>query len=140
MIARALYRAICIPDAPAPYDRLLMKILYPAVYTGSDIERNTGILPVEMSAAPYPVVIFFNGSNVESKSYQWLAEVLTLRGMVVVLFDYLNEVMPGAITLTSGVDIDAIKPANYGSRPTVPTLRRHRCLRPHRRWIRHRHR
>jgi len=123
MLARALYRAICVPNAPAPYDRLLMKILYPAVYTGSDMERNTGILPVATDNAPYPVVIFFNGSNVESKSYQWLAEALVQQGLVVVLFDYLNEVMPGAITLTSGVDIDAIKPANYGSRPTVPTLR-----------------
>lgn len=122
MLCRALYRVVSVPNTPAPYDRLWLKVYYPAEYTGTPAEMNTGILPVVADNAPYPVVIFCNGSNVASWCYQWLAEALVQQQLVVVLFDYVNEIMPNAITLTSGIDLAAVQPAHYGTRPTLPTL------------------
>lgn len=121
MFVRAQYRAVTLPNAPAPYDRLLCKVFYPAQFSNTDMERNTGILPIIQRETPYPVVIFFNGMNVEKYGYQWLAESLVGAGYVVVLFDHLADVF-GAVSVSAGIDLGAVRVGEYGTRPTSTTL------------------
>lgn len=121
MLVRALYRTVALKDQPAPYDRLSCKVFYPAHYAQTDTERNTGLLPIIKRHEPYPVVIFFNGMNIEKSGYQWLAERLVKAGNVVVLFDYVAEVF-GMVSLTPGIDLNAVSAGQYGTKPTSATL------------------
>ncbi len=121
MLVRAVFRAVTLPDAPAPYNHLLCKVCYPAAFHNSESERNTGLLPIVERDIPYPIVIFFNGVNVEKSGYQWLAEQLAAVGYVVVLFDHIAELF-GVPTLTAGIDIAAVQAGHYGTRPTSTTL------------------
>ena len=62
-IVRAIYRACEVPDADAPYDRLQVKIYYPAVSDDSDEERNMGVVPADEEGAPFPVIVILPGYN-----------------------------------------------------------------------------
>lgn len=121
MLVRAVFRAVTLPSSPAPYNHLLCKVCYPAAFHNSESERNTGVLPILERDAPYPVVIFFNGINVEKHGYQWLAEQLAAAGYVVVLFDHIADLF-GVPTLTAGIDLAAVGVGQYGTRPTSTTL------------------
>ncbi|NUM45588.1 MAG: dienelactone hydrolase [Anaerolineales bacterium] len=120
---RALYRSATVPGTKPPYDTLTIKVYYPAQFTDSPMERNTGVIPPDRAGAPYPVVILLPGINVGPEAYQWLAESLTGRGMVAVTYSWIAEEMPGFISLTPGVDLDRVRPETFGSGPTCPALR-----------------
>ena len=82
-------------------------------------------MPVDLEKAPFPVVIFFNGFNCDAQQYQWLAVKLAERGLVVILFNWIAEIIPGIISLNPGVDFQKMKPTNYRNVPTalaLPTL------------------
>ena len=81
-MVRAIYRAIAIDGCAPPYDRASLKIFYPASFSDSDEERNTGLIPADPSAAPYPVVILLPGINVGPEAYSWLAHDLAKRGVI----------------------------------------------------------
>ena len=51
MSVRALYRAISIPGAAAPYASAALKVYYPACYGGSEEERNSGVIPAASQGA-----------------------------------------------------------------------------------------
>lgn len=89
MIIRALRKAIAAPNAKAPYDRIHLKIFYPA--DNSQAENPFSNTPAARNLAPFPIVIFFNGFNCSLSMYQWLAIALAKRGLVVVLYDWLVE-------------------------------------------------
>ncbi len=122
MTIRALYRIAKIEDAPAPYDTLTLKVFYPARMGDTAEERNSGLIPVDTAMAPFPVVIFMPGVNCGPESYQWLAEQLARRGLVTVTYSYIAEDIPGSVSLTPGVNIQAARPQTYGTRPTSSTL------------------
>lgn len=119
---RALFHTTKIPTAAPPYDTATLKIYYPALPTGSEMERMTGVIPADATLAPFPVVIFLPGINVEPQAYQWLAVRLAEAGLVVVCYSWIAEEMPGYISLTPGVDLAAVKPDRYGQQPTCPAL------------------
>ena len=119
---RAFYQAVAVETAVSPYNTLTLKIYYPAKPSGSAEERNTGVVPADADLAPFPVVIIMPGINVEPAAYQWLALALTEKGLVVVVYSWIAEEMPGYISLTPGVDLAALQVGAYGSAPTSPAI------------------
>ncbi|MBP5971902.1 dienelactone hydrolase [Brasilonema sp. CT11] len=122
MIVRAFFEAVNVESAKSPYDTVHLKVFYPAKMSGNDLEKDMGIVPVNPEQAPFPVVIFFNGVNCEAQKYQWLAVKLAERGLVVVLFNWIAESIPGIIGLTPGVDLAKWKRGVYGTAPTAAAL------------------
>jgi dienelactone hydrolase len=119
---RALYRVAAIPDAPAPYDRVSLKIYYPALYGDSADERNSGLVPADQGAAPYPVVVLLPGINLAGDSSAWLARRLAGAGYVAVLTTAISEEMPGYISVSPGLLLDRLTPEKYGSGPSCSLL------------------
>ena len=120
--ARAVYRACEIPGARSPYDRLSLKIYYPAVPDGGKDERNSGVVPADRSATPCPVVVLMPGINVGPEAYSWLAEHLALEGFVAVSYTMVAEELAGHVSLTPGLDLSAITPAAWGTAPSASSL------------------
>lgn len=119
---RAFFTSFRIPGLSAPHDTATLKVYYPATYSNSDLERNTGQVPCDDELSPFPVVIFLPGVNVEPSSYGWLAAELAAHGIVTAIPSLIAEEMPGCVSLTPGIDISALKPAAYGSRPSAILL------------------
>ncbi|KAA1193399.1 dienelactone hydrolase [Pseudohalioglobus sediminis] len=121
-LVRALYRAACVPGAPAPYDRVTLKVHYPAAYQGSEAERNSGLLPAAGDAAPYPVVILLPGINLGAEGSGWLCQQLAEAGFVTVAVTMISEEMPGYISITPGLRMDRLTPEGFGSGPSCQLL------------------
>jgi dienelactone hydrolase len=119
---RALFTATTVAEAQPPYNTLHLKVFYPAQLTGSAKEQDLGIVPPDVTQTPFPVVIFFSGVNCGAELYQWLAVQLAERGLVVVLFNWVAENLPGVIGLTPGADVQAWAPGIYGTKPTASAL------------------
>lgn len=120
-MVRALFRAVSVPGS-APHNVVTAKVYYPAIYSGTPVEKNTGNLPAEKSAAPYPIAIMMPGINVSPESYGWLATALTEAGFVTVLYGWICEELPGTVALSPGLDVGALKPETYGTRAPATAL------------------
>ena len=119
---RAFFQAVKVENAPSPYDTVHLKVYYPGQLSGNDQERNLGVIPPNSEQAPFPVVIFFNGINCPPDVYQWLAVDLAIQGLVVITFAWVAENLPGMISLTPGVDVEAWSPDHYGKKATASAL------------------
>lgn len=119
---RAAHFAVRVDGAPAPHDTANGRLHYPARSTGSDAERLTGILPPDRSSAPLPVVVMLPAVNVGSDTYRWLATSLVGRGFAVLTYDHVGELMPGQVGLSPGIDLAALGPDTFGSRPSATAL------------------
>ncbi|WP_421654581.1 alpha/beta hydrolase family protein [Leptothermofonsia sp. ETS-13] len=122
MSIRALYQAAKVENTASPYDTIHFKVFYPAQMSGSNQEKDMGVVSANIQQAPFPVVIFFNGINCGPEVYQWLAVQLAERGLVVVTFSWVAENIPGLIGLTPGVDVMRLAPNTYGTGPTASAL------------------
>ncbi|MEQ6903308.1 hypothetical protein [Nocardioides sp. YIM 152588] len=122
-LVRSHRTAVRVPGAAAPYDTAHVTVRYPALPAETDVERMSGMLRPDTAAAPYPVVVLMPGINVSSAGYLDLAVALARRGLVAVTFDWVGELFPGQHGLTPGVDVAAVGPDTYGTRPTTPVLR-----------------
>lgn len=122
MIARAFYRAVTVAGVKPPYNVITLKIFYPARWSDDAEALSSGIMPPNEELAPFPVVIFWPGVNCDSAMYYWLASKIAESGSVVLLMSWLAQNLPDRISLTPGIDLDAIKPTNYGTRPTASSL------------------
>ncbi|TVQ16531.1 MAG: dienelactone hydrolase [Leptolyngbya sp. DLM2.Bin15] len=122
MTIRALFRAAAVQGASAPYDTLHLKVFYPGQLSKDDQTQNFGMVPADLSQAPFPIVIFLNGINCGTELYQWLAVTLAERGLVVVTFNWVAENIPGMVALTPGVDLAMMAPTQYGTGPTATAL------------------
>lgn len=121
-LVRAVRSAVRVPGTPAPYDTAHLTIRYPALPASNDVERMSGMLAADPVGAPYPVVVLLPGINVASETYRWLSVALVEAGYVVVAYDWVGELFPGQYGLTPGVDIDAVTPEGYGSKPSTAAL------------------
>ena len=121
MTVRAFFEAAKVEGVQSPYDTIHLKILYPAQIP-DQLEKNIGFEPANPENAPFPVVILFNGYNCDAQQYQWLAVKLAERGLVVVLFNWITESLPGVISLTPGIDLEKMKPTIYRTAPTASAL------------------
>ena len=117
MIVKAFWRVTKVKNSSSPYDTINLKVLYPSL--AKDPQQSRSASSVDSTLAPFPVVIFFSGINCSLIMYQWLAFKLAARGLVVVLFDWLAENIPGSIALTPGVDLAAFSPDVYGTIPSA---------------------
>ncbi|MFI0350271.1 alpha/beta hydrolase family protein [Actinomadura sp. 9N407] len=121
MSVRSLWWSAATGDSP-PFGIAHLKVYYPARAEGTDAERLTGVFPPDPAGAPYPVVLFCSGVNVEQAAYRPLAADIAAAGFVVVTFDRVAELFGGQYGLTPGVDLDAARPDAYGTRPTCPAI------------------
>lgn len=121
-VVRAAHFAVRVQRAASPTDTAHARLFYPAAPTGSDAERLTGILPPDRSVAPMPVVVFMPAVNVGSDAYRWMAIELVRHGCAVVTYDHVGELMPGQVGLSPGIDLGALGPDTFGSRPSATVL------------------
>ena len=121
-LVRSTRTAVRVPGAAAPLDTLHVTVRHPALPARNDVERMSGMLAADPAGAPYPVVLVLPGINVSSTGYLDLAVALARSGIVSVTFDWVAELFPGQIGLTPGVDLGAVGPDTYGSRPTTPAV------------------
>lgn len=121
-LIRALHGAAKIHQARAPHDTVHFRLHYPAEYTGSDAERLSGMLPALTDRAPWPLAIIMPGINVGSDQYRWLAVSLANEGIATITFDFVDELMPGNLALSPGLDITAVAPDTYGTRPSATAI------------------
>ena len=119
---RAVYRAATVPRRQAPYDNVTLKLHYPARYGDSFNERDTGFVPPDDSRAPFPVVIFMPGINISPESYGWVARRLASAGFLTVTYSWVTVEIADRASLSPGVDIDSLRPENYGRAPSCPPL------------------
>jgi dienelactone hydrolase len=122
MTVRAIFDVAKIPNFQPPFDTIFLKVFYPAAEVSSESIRTSLILPADPEKAPFPIVILFNGYNCEAFLYQWLAEILAERGLVVVTFNFVAEEFAGSVNLTPGANFTASKPDVYGTKATSVTL------------------
>jgi dienelactone hydrolase len=122
MIPRAIYRATSLPGAKPPYDRVALKVFYPANYGDSKEERNAGVVPADTSGAPFPVVIILPGINLGPEAYTWLARELACAGIASVTYTLVAEEMPGYISQTPGLDLTALSSDEYGRHPSATAI------------------
>ncbi len=120
---RALWCAARVDGAVAPLDTIHVKVHYPAAPTGSHEERMTGQLTAARDRAPYPLALILPGVNVGQDSYRWLAVTLARAGYAAVTYDWVGEIFPGQAGLTPGIDLDAVRPESYGTRPSATAIR-----------------
>ncbi|BAZ17363.1 hypothetical protein NIES4071_92410 [Calothrix sp. NIES-4071] len=122
MTVRAYFEVTKIPNFQPPFDTIFLKVFYPAVSVSTEEAKRSLSVPADAAKAPFPVVILFNGYNCEAFVYQWLAENLAQRGLVVVTFNFVAEEFAGSVNLSPGGDFAASKPDIYGTKPTSVTL------------------
>ncbi|MEV6342764.1 dienelactone hydrolase family protein [Actinoplanes sp. NPDC051851] len=122
MTVRSIWWAASIPGASAPFDTAHLRIFYPAIFSGTDEERLSGVFAADATQAPYPVALIVSGVNVGQEAYRWLAVELASRGYIAVTYDWVGELFGGLKGITPGVTLDAAKPDSYGSGPTTPSV------------------
>jgi dienelactone hydrolase len=122
MTIRALFQAVKVETATAPYDTIHLKVFYPARMSGSRQEQDLGAVPADASRAPFRVVIFFNGIDCGPERYQWLAVALAQRGKVVVTFSWVTQDLPGMTTLSPGIRLILPTQNRGGPAPTASAL------------------
>jgi len=113
MTIKAFWKAIKVANASPPDNIIHLKVLYPASIADNQ---------QPLSSAKVPVVIFFSGINCNLAMYEWLALKLVDRGLVVVLFNWVAENIPGNVSLTPGVNLAAFSPDVYGTIPSASAL------------------
>ncbi len=119
---RVVHWAFRVPGQPVPFDTGHARIHYPAIYSGTDLERDTGVVPADEAQVPYPVAVIFPGVNVGMECYRWLAVALAEAGIAAVTFDWVGELFPGQYGLTPGVDVAAMTPDTFGTAPVTSAL------------------
>jgi alpha-beta hydrolase superfamily lysophospholipase len=122
MNIRALFQAVKVETATAPYDTIHLKVFYPGRMSGSHQEQDLGTVPADASQAPFRVVIFFNGINCGPEGYQWLAVALARRGNVVVTFSWIAQDIPGMTMLSPGFRMSVPTPNVGGPTLTAAAL------------------
>ncbi len=119
---RAFYAAAIVPGAAPPYNTLNIKLYYPCLFGDSFAERDTGVVPADSNRAPFPVVIMMPGINLSPEAYSWLAHRLADAGLVTVAYSWIGREMEDRVSITPGVDIEALHIDNYGKRTSCPAL------------------
>ncbi len=120
---RCVYGAASVAGAPEPFDRVQYRLFYPAQLDPSDPEqRQTGVAPPVDDERPWPVAVMVGGMNVNPDGYRWLAERFANAGIATVVPSYVEEVRPGDVGLSPGLDIDALRPDTAGTRPSATVI------------------
>ena len=122
MSIRAFYRATQVSAFDPPYNNVTMKVYYPAKPANTPHEQLTGAVSANTEQAPYPVLIILPGINVGPEAYAWLATLLAQQGIVTITYTLLSNEMPGFISQTPGIILDALKPEQFGQASCAAVL------------------
>lgn len=117
--ARAVWRAAALLGEPSPYDAVHLRILFPGEPGSHTGDPLMGVVGPDRDRAPFPVVVLFGNFNCPPELYHWLAVRLVDDGYAVVQFTWVSEVFAGRPALSSGVDLDVVRPGVYGTRSPV---------------------
>lgn len=96
-------------------------LYYPGDRLRIEEARLTGQVPAA-AGEPWPLVIMMPGINVAPDSYRWLAHRLVPTGVCVVTYAAIGSLGPAGRGITPGLDLDALTPANVGTRPVATAL------------------
>ncbi len=102
-------------------DPALATLYYPGDGSRLEEARLTGQVPAA-AGEPWPVVIVMPGINVAPDSYRWLAHRLVPTGVCVVTYAAIGSLGPAGRGITPGLDLDALSPANIGTRPVATAV------------------
>ena len=102
-------------------DPALATLYYPGDGSRLEEARLTGQVPAA-AGEPWPLVVMMPGINVAPDSYRWLAHRLVPTGVCVVTYAAIGSLGPAGQGITPGLDLDALTPANIGSRPVATAL------------------
>jgi dienelactone hydrolase len=113
---QAIHRSVRVPGAIAPNDTAHVTVHYPAV-VGRMVDPIGTLAPAVDEGGRLPIVLIASGMNCDAAYYRWLATRLARKGFAAVTYGFVGAVPPAEIGLTAGVDVDAVKPDTYGTRP-----------------------
>ncbi len=116
---RCVHDVVAVEEHPAPFDRIQIRVFYPAQDDGSEFVRMSGEVPLAPAEQPWPVVVIVPGVNIGSEVYRWLAVALTRHGYVVVTYDWIDLLFGIQRGLTPGMDLETAGHDAYGSGPTA---------------------
>ena len=116
---RCVHDVIAVEGHPAPFDRIQIRVFYPARDDGSEFVRMSGEVPLAPAEHPWPVVVLVPGVNIGSDVYRWLAVALTRLGYVVVTYNWIDLLFGIQSGLTPGMDLETAGYDAYGSGPTA---------------------
>lgn len=102
-------------------DPAMATLYYPGDGSRLEEARLTGQVPAAASE-PWPLVIMMPGINVAPDSYRWLAHRLVPTGVCMVTYAAIGSLGPAGQGITPGLDLDALSPANIGTRPVATAL------------------
>jgi predicted dienelactone hydrolase len=119
---RCLHDVIAVDDRPVPFDRIQLRVHYPAHDDGSDEVRMSGVMPAASADAPWPVVIIVPGVNIAPEAYRWLAVALARRNYVVVTYSWVDMLFGDHRGLTPGLDLELAHRDRYGTGPTATAV------------------
>ena len=102
-------------------DAALATLYYPGDGSRLEEARPTGQVPAA-AGEPWPLVVMMPGINVAPDSYRWLAHRLVPTGVCVVTYAAIGSLGPAGQGITPGLDLDALSPANIGTRPVATAL------------------
>lgn len=111
---RAVHDAVTVPGCEDPYATAHLVVHYPAVEGAGD--ATLGIVSPDVAQAPLPVVLLAGNFNCPPELYAWLAKRLAASGYAVVTWTWVAPLFGGRPGLTTGIDLDAVTPATFGSR------------------------
>jgi hypothetical protein len=109
---RAVYDAVTVPGVDAPWNVAHLVVHYPAV--SADGDPTLGI--VAPAASSLPVVLLAGNFNCPPELYAWLAKRLAATGVAVVTWTWVTPLFGGRPGLNTGIDLDAVTPATFGTR------------------------
>lgn len=121
-LVRARHFAATVSNASPPLDTVHFSLFHPAVRGTTDTETQTGVLPVDTTDAPWPLVIWLGGINVSPHSYRWLAMALAEHGIATITFSHVGQVSPESVGLSPGLDLSALEVGHVGSRPSATAI------------------
>ncbi|GAB3096521.1 hypothetical protein G8770_16960 [Aestuariicella hydrocarbonica] len=122
LMTRAFYDTIVIPEAQAPYNSVQLKLYYPAKLDPHNPTQQFGMLAADRQQAPFPVVIFMPGMNIDPAGYRWLAEALGQCGIATLCYQFMAEEMPGSIFSSPGLNLPAMLPDTLGQSSSSTVL------------------
>ena len=117
-MVRVVHGAVAVDSLTSPHHVVHYRIFHPARRSHDDAERMTGQVPPDPHDAPWPVLIFLPGINIGPEGYRWLGIRCAEAGIAAMTMALVGETLPGVVGISPGLDLTAVQPDTYGTRPS----------------------
>jgi predicted dienelactone hydrolase len=104
---RAIWDAVRVPDAQAPYDTVHYRLAFPAAAPDPAADPVLGL--VAPAQADLPVVVLHPNFNLDRVGLRWLERVLAGAGFAVVTPQWVGPMFDGRPGLPTGVDVATLR-------------------------------